>query len=99
MRVPEKSAAEWPVSTDAIAEDPDRVLRLLSDPEFKVLVEFRLVAIAQSALEYETTTQEIIEILDAIEVSLGESRSSVKDQVGFRSRPQTMHTSRVRLPG
>ena len=99
MRVPEKSAAEWPVSTEVVAEDPDRVLRLLSDPEFEVLVEFRLVAIAQSALEYDIAIQEMIEILDAIDVSLGESRSSVKDQVGFRSRPQTMHTSRVRLPG
>jgi len=64
------SWAKWPQSTRSIESDPIALSRLLSDPEFEVLLELRYTHVAHIALELETAIQAMSEILDAIEESL-----------------------------
>jgi len=63
------SWSRWPQSTSSIEDDPDGLSRLLSDPEFEILLEFRFTNIAHMALEYETAMQAMNNILDAIDDS------------------------------
>ena len=66
------SWSKWPQSTRSIEDDTDAVSRLLSDPEFEVLLEFRYIYVAHVALEYAAALQAMSEILDAIDESLSE---------------------------
>ena len=61
---------EWPISTVSVADNPDELSRLLTDPEFGVLVEFRYESLAHIALEYRTAMGEMEAIIDAIDGSL-----------------------------
>jgi len=64
--------SKWPQATRSIEDDPDAVSRLLSDPEFEVLLDFRYIFVAHVELEFEAAIQTINEILDAIDNSLSE---------------------------
>lgn len=64
------SWSEWPVPTRSIEDDPERLARLLTDPEFEVLLDFKYLAIAHTALEYEIALQAMNEIIDALDDSL-----------------------------
>jgi len=64
------SWSQWPLPTRSIEDDPGALSRLLSDPEFDMLLEFRYTNIAHIALEYETAMQAMSDILDAIDHSL-----------------------------
>jgi len=62
----------WPVPTRSIEEDPGAVSRLLSDPEFEVLLDFKYINVAHTAFEYELAMEAMTEILDAIDASLAD---------------------------
>ena len=62
----------WPVSSRSLADDPDAVSRLLADPEFEVLLDFKYIDIVHTALEYDAGIQAMTEILDAIDDSLSD---------------------------
>ena len=64
--------AEWPISTVSVADNPDDLSRLLTDPEFEVLVEMRYESLAHIALEYRTALLEMDAILAAIDESLAD---------------------------
>jgi len=64
--------AEWPISTVSVADNPDELSRLLTDPEFEVLVEIRYESLAHMALEYRTALSEMDAIIDAIDDSLSD---------------------------
>ena len=64
--------AEWPISTVSVADNPDKLSRLLTDPEFEVLVEMRYESLAHIALEYRTALLEMDAILAAIDESLAD---------------------------
>jgi hypothetical protein len=62
--------AEWPLSTGSVADNPDDLSRLLSDPEFEVMVEMRYESLSHVALEYRTALAEMDAIINAIDDSL-----------------------------
>lgn len=64
------SWSKWPQATRSIDEDPAALTRLLTDPEFEVLLEFKHIEIAHMALEYDIGLKAIDNILDAIDASL-----------------------------
>ena len=64
--------AEWPISTLSVADNPDELSRLLTDPEFEVLVEMRYESLAHIALELRTALLEMDAILNAIDESLSD---------------------------
>ena len=64
------SWSKWPQTTRSIDDDPAALTRLLNDPEFEVLLEFKHIEIAHMALEYDIGLKAIDDILDAIDASL-----------------------------
>ena len=62
--------AKWPLPSRSIADDPDGLTRLLSDPEFEVLLELRYDHLYHTKGEYETALQAMKDILDQIGDSL-----------------------------
>ncbi len=64
--------AEWPISTVSVADNPDELSRLLTDPEFEVLVEFRYESLSHIVLEYRTALGEMEAIIGAIDDSLSD---------------------------
>jgi len=62
----------WPVPIRSLADDPDAVSRLLADPEFDALLDFKYIDIVHTALEYDAGIQTMTEILDAIDDSLSD---------------------------
>ncbi len=61
---------DWPLPSRSIADDPDDLARLLSDPEFEILLELRYHSLYHTAGEYETALQAIKDILDELDDSL-----------------------------
>ena len=64
------SFTEWPLPTKSVVDDPDMLSRLLADPEFEVMVEFRYTDFSHLALEYENGVRKMDEILGALDESL-----------------------------
>ena len=64
------SFTKWPLPTRSVTDDPDALSRLLTDPEFAVMVEMRHTDFSHMALEYENAIREMDEILGAIDMSL-----------------------------
>lgn len=64
------SDVEWPSKTRSLADDPDSLNRLWSDPEFTSLLEVRLGFLSHTTGEYETALDEITVIMELIDQSL-----------------------------
>lgn len=58
------------LGTTSIADDPDTMSRLWSDPEFEVIVEVRYGFLTHTTGEYQTAMEEIEKILEEIEKSI-----------------------------
>ncbi len=66
----EPGAEAWPVSVARIGDDPAETRRLLSDPEFKSLVQVRYAYWHHTGGEYRAALQAAEEILSLIEKAL-----------------------------
>jgi hypothetical protein len=61
---------EWPIATHSVSDDADAMFRLLSDPEFEVLLQARYGYLGHATNEYQAASEEIDRILEDIDNSL-----------------------------
>lgn len=70
LRSPMNGWADWPTDQDPIATNPELIDRLLSDPKFKTLVQYRYGFWAHAGGEYDNAIEAAQKILGLIDAEL-----------------------------